>query len=655
MVSAFTLSKSSKAKPLPGDASYPQMSLHQSNALLKKNNQIEEELIRGGSNLDQRLPEQARWKDTAFALTTAQLGEASQIRNQRFDTPDNQDIDVTLHREGQTSIDGDITINALRLGVERKTPTEVWDVQREHSPLPPQPEWYLVRPESGTERLEAAYLIRHKGKKRPFMDRHHAKAMFAGSDIYLSEEHGLVHIQRKTVAKRPAAFSQGVDGGYPSVGTDERAQQSREELDGQFAKQSEQSGSYAATVSSQSPEQLKADSRSSTADEHAGDLIELDGANITGTREPLRSRPLSVAPAARPQTPHVSVRWRPEANLVKPKRAPTRGSFGAAKRFSWESVEENDWQPATARVSRFPDASIHSDGGSAFAGPENNAGAGSSSNGKAKARVLDPEDASPTIPVSRNNMFTLVDDYLLPSQPNERATWEAAVPLLRPRIKSPTPPATQDQQTAKGSSPTHQLYPARSLPRPCQICTTLHPPSAYPPNPPTSTCLHPPETCTPCLQTWLQVQTTTNPSSAGIKCPQCSKAPTYTEVKTAATKQVFETWDSQLLRQMLSQWEGFAWCLAPGCGSGQVNIPGAASGGQGAFVQCISCGHRQCLACNTAWHDGETCAGRRLRGGEQRRKLEEERRIRAVIDGFSKVCPGRGCGWRIQKVGGCDQ
>lgn len=49
------------------------------------------------------------------------------------------------------------------------------------------------------------------------------------------------------------------------------------------------------------------------------------------------------------------------------------------------------------------------------------------------------------------------------------------------------------------------------------------------------------------------------------------------------------------------------------------------------------------------WHQGETCEVY-----EQRVRFvdESEEATKAMIDGVSQLCPGEGCGWRIQKIDG---
>jgi hypothetical protein len=75
--------------------------------------------------------------------------------------------------------------------------------------------------------------------------------------------------------------------------------------------------------------------------------------------------------------------------------------------------------------------------------------------------------------------------------------------------------------------------------------------------------------------------------------------------------------------------------------------------------RCEECGFRVCVVHDNTWHEGETCTeyDYRVSGqkekDEQKRKEQEEASLKA-IGKMSKKCPGRKCGWNIQKNDGCD-
>lgn len=66
-------------------------------------------------------------------------------------------------------------------------------------------------------------------------------------------------------------------------------------------------------------------------------------------------------------------------------------------------------------------------------------------------------------------------------------------------------------------------------------------------------------------------------------------------------------------------------------------------------MECAGCKYQQCLKHKMPWHQGETCEVY-----EQRVRFvdESEEATKAMIDGVSQLCPGEGCGWRIQKIDG---
>ena len=132
-----------------------------------------------------------------------------------------------------------------------------------------------------------------------------------------------------------------------------------------------------------------------------------------------------------------------------------------------------------------------------------------------------------------------------------------------------------------------------------------------------------------------------------IKCPECPKTLQYNDVQSAASIQTFEAYDKLATRNALGALDEFAWCLGPNCGSGQLNI------GNNDFMHCVNCGYKQCLKHKVAWHKGETCKQYEYRTSGQKAR-DDERATEKMIDTVSKMCPGKGCGWRIQKTDGCD-
>ncbi|KAK1074099.1 hypothetical protein LTR74_001346 [Friedmanniomyces endolithicus] len=138
---------------------------------------------------------------------------------------------------------------------------------------------------------------------------------------------------------------------------------------------------------------------------------------------------------------------------------------------------------------------------------------------------------------------------------------------------------------------------------------------------------------------------TSNKGGSGIKCPECPQNLDYADVQRAASPQTFDAYDNLLTRLALGACDDFAWCLAPACGSGQLNPENRN------YMDCKHCGYKQCLRHKVQWHADETCEEYEYRVSGDRAR-EEEAKTEAMLDEMSKKCPGVGCGWRIQKIDG---
>jgi hypothetical protein len=183
-------------------------------------------------------------------------------------------------------------------------------------------------------------------------------------------------------------------------------------------------------------------------------------------------------------------------------------------------------------------------------------------------------------------------------------------------------------------------------PRDCVVCGDSKPPLDFPQAAPTSKCEHLPQTCTECLHSWMASQIE-NKGCEGIQCPECREILEYGDVQQAASAESFEVYDKLATRNALGSLEEFAWCLKPECGSGQLNID------NNDFMDCVSCGYKQCLKHKVPWHVGETCTQYEYRTSGQKAR-DEERQTEEMLDTVSKKCPGTKCGWRIQKISGCE-
>jgi E3 ubiquitin-protein ligase RNF14 len=100
--------------------------------------------------------------------------------------------------------------------------------------------------------------------------------------------------------------------------------------------------------------------------------------------------------------------------------------------------------------------------------------------------------------------------------------------------------------------------------------------------------------------------------------------------------------------------EGLIWCKSPGCGSAQIHV----SASEGNIFRCAKCGSRMCVLCENinGWHEGETCEEYQYRISGKK-EAEQQAHIKAsenVIKKKYKTCPNKGCGYHIEKIGGCD-
>ena len=93
-------------------------------------------------------------------------------------------------------------------------------------------------------------------------------------------------------------------------------------------------------------------------------------------------------------------------------------------------------------------------------------------------------------------------------------------------------------------------------------------------------------------------------------------------------------------------------CTGPDCHSGQIHDAGP--DGNNIF-NCEECGFQSCVTHNAPMHHGQTCEEyeEMQRLGRMPHAEAEE----ATTEYLSKTtvkCPGKDCGYNIQKITGCD-
>ena len=190
------------------------------------------------------------------------------------------------------------------------------------------------------------------------------------------------------------------------------------------------------------------------------------------------------------------------------------------------------------------------------------------------------------------------------------------------------------------------LVAKRARSRECACCSDTKDIFEFPAKASTKQCDHGSRTCTECVQTWMSSEFEIK-GCEGIKCPDCQQTLEYGDVQRASSAETFDAYDKLATRNALGALDEFAWCLAADCGSGQLNIE------NNNFMNCINCGYKQCLEHKVPWHAGETCEKYEYRTSGLKAR-DEENKTEAMLDLVSKKCPGKNCGWRIQKLDGCE-
>eukprot|EP00932_Pfiesteria_piscicida_P017014 SRR837773.3916.p1 GENE.SRR837773.3916~~SRR837773.3916.p1 ORF type:complete len:221 (-),score=31.77 SRR837773.3916:88-750(-) len=145
--------------------------------------------------------------------------------------------------------------------------------------------------------------------------------------------------------------------------------------------------------------------------------------------------------------------------------------------------------------------------------------------------------------------------------------------------------------------------------RECAICVSSFPLEHFP-GKVTEKCEHVRDVCRDCMARTIEAEVNGKGNSTRVVCPHegCSGILEYEDVRREATKEVFESFDRTLLRQML-QWEpSFRWCSHPSCGSGQlVEDLNAGDVGWNKFLRCHACNRRTCVYHKCVWHTERTC------------------------------------------------
>jgi hypothetical protein len=137
-----------------------------------------------------------------------------------------------------------------------------------------------------------------------------------------------------------------------------------------------------------------------------------------------------------------------------------------------------------------------------------------------------------------------------------------------------------------------------------------------------------------------------------VACPECPVVLTYREVKSLTDPVRFAKYEQASLRSALASDGDYRHCLSTECDAGQVHVGGSDE----PIFRCQACGHKHCVACESLWHENETCEQYQQRHQEEQRLRQEQEQLneqsRAVVDQISKPCPR--CKVPIEKNNGCD-
>ncbi|KAF2501529.1 hypothetical protein BU16DRAFT_534187 [Lophium mytilinum] len=233
----------------------------------------------------------------------------------------------------------------------------------------------------------------------------------------------------------------------------------------------------------------------------------------------------------------------------------------------------------------------------------------------------------------------------------------------------------------------------------CEVCLDEKAADAFPTKT-TASCEHNQTICRGCIEQTITSQVDDNITK--IFCPHsdCSEVLSHTDVKAHSTKETFSRYDDLVTFQAVRSMESFIPCPKARCRGGHFHEAGVAE----PIFTCKSCRAKYCVVCNAPWHRNLTCeqfaikkkaklerqaksaekaaavaemlaekAAREAEATEKKRLEEEAAEAAAkaaeleaaqlkkqeqdsvnLIREISKECPGKGCGWRIQKNNGCD-
>jgi hypothetical protein len=177
--------------------------------------------------------------------------------------------------------------------------------------------------------------------------------------------------------------------------------------------------------------------------------------------------------------------------------------------------------------------------------------------------------------------------------------------------------------------------------RECLICAESKPsPHKFPALP---SCDHDANTCIDCYVQQAIVLIEQHHQWSAVTCPACNVAPPASDLAIILPRQEFTRLDELVKKAALRDDPGWRWCLASGCGHGQIHATPVNS----QPVRCAKCNAKSCFHHQIKWHLGYTCD----EYDESHAQSTITRTDEDTVKRITKACPN--CEWRIQKEGGC--
>lgn len=247
---------------------------------------------------------------------------------------------------------------------------------------------------------------------------------------------------------------------------------------------------------------------------------------------------------------------------------------------------------------------------------------------------------------------------MAPTKPSARLTVAKQPPPAKTARKQPPPAKTARKLPTKAATAPKPAGVAKLPTKPerakakvkdkpkaprktCVVCAYDLLLARFPKEPTTATCDHDNDTCRGCIRTNIATALEDR-GHALIRCAQCNEHMELSDLKTHAEKKTYQRIEAYHRRAKQAAIPDFQFCQTPGCEGGAVhpdiNTP----------LFCTDCNSVSCVSCGGQWHNGQSCTQRIT---EQR--AHDEALSEKEVAETAKVCPGKGCGARIQKNGGC--